>query len=410
MQQSQLQQWIGGVEPQPTDAVLGQTIAPPDQALVLGGMTGLEYRCHDPDPQNRVRALRAAMHYGGDRPLTPHDPGVGLVIRALLDQSPLVQRTAYRLLRDQPDPHIQRLLRTFLPYSLFDCLCRIPVGAAPSLSPTGQAIAYQQGNAVIVQELATRRILLKIPRLDPHPERYVLGGKGQLLVRLIHGDRNRLEVWQDGELTQQLYPPDPRLRCLAIAPNAPYLITGTMTGQLQRWDLSSGILHQATDGQAGRLSRRQSAIALTVSPDARLIASSHRNHTVQLWYPQRRRRPTVFPCHATALALSPDGQTLATAHWANEITLWTLRQKTPLGRLRSLSVGRADQLAFSPSGRILASGDRTGTIRFWDVYQGDCLHTLPAQHSPITQLIFAAQGHALLSCHADHHIRLWAVP
>ncbi|MDB9496691.1 hypothetical protein PN441_14055 [Spirulina major CS-329] len=396
--------------PQPTDAVLGQTIAAPDHGLVLGGIPALEHRLHDPDPHQRRQAVTAAMYYGGDRPLTPQDPGVALVIRALLDESSVVQRTAYRLLRDQPNPKIQRLLGTFLPYALFDCLCRIPVGAAPSLSPTGQAIAYQRGHHVIVQELATRRILLKIPRLDHHPERYALGNQGQLLVRLIDGEHNRLEVWQGGELTQQLYSHHHhRIRCLALAPAAPYLVTGTVTGQLQRWDLRSGTVQQTTNPQ-GPSSRRQGAIALTVSSDARLIVSSHRNHTVQLWYPQHRRRPAVLPCHATTLALSPDRHILATAHWANEITLWNLRQNAPLGRLRSLSIGRADQLVFSPSGRILASSDRTGTIRFWDIYQGDCLHTLHTQDSPITQLIFAAQGHALLSCHGDQHIRLWAVP
>ncbi|MEZ4736520.1 MAG: hypothetical protein R3E79_56255 [Caldilineaceae bacterium] len=68
--------------------------------------------------------------------------------------------------------------------------------------------------------------------------------------------------------------------------------------------------------------------------------------------------------------------------------------------------------AFHPAGRLLALGDSLGSIRLWDLAQGEpqWIHTMQS-HDWIEALAFSSDGRYLASTGAttDNSIHLWDV-
>ncbi|MEA5421478.1 hypothetical protein VB712_19830 [Spirulina sp. CCNP1310] len=335
-------------------------------------------------------------------------PDLAEAVRGLLDASPLVQRRAYRLLRDLPHPQVQKILRSLLPYGLFAQLCEIRVGEHLAVSASGKAIAHHTPQGLLIQTLANQRILYRIPG---QPSPCLLSGDGQTLIRILGQQEPSLELWQGGE--QQPTPPISGLKTVAlvsegmVGASCVSAIIAYRNGQVDRWHLATGKLIQRLPP-----TRHGSLLTLALSADGQTLATAHTGQRVRIVPPNGR--PYTLPIPAHHLALATDGQTLATAHPNQGIRLWDVVRGQPLGMLRSPAIGRINTLAFTPNGRVLATVLQTSQgphqIQFWDLHQGDCIQTLTAAGGPITQMVFAAQGHALLTAHSDQQLRLWAVP
>jgi hypothetical protein len=81
------------LDPHNTDAILGGQSPPPVNAVVLGGLAGVEQRLESESIAERIQALNNAVTYGDD--------GIDLAIRSLSDEDDKVRRLAKRLLRDR---------------------------------------------------------------------------------------------------------------------------------------------------------------------------------------------------------------------------------------------------------------------------------------------------------------------
>ncbi|MDX2099360.1 MAG: GUN4 domain-containing protein [Leptolyngbyaceae cyanobacterium bins.59] len=94
-------------QPKRYDVVLGGQSPMPLQGLVLGGLEGVQQRLRSRDPEHRAAALQEALNHGL--------VGLDMVIRALKDESPLVQRTAFLLLRDRTETKVRQALDLYTP-------------------------------------------------------------------------------------------------------------------------------------------------------------------------------------------------------------------------------------------------------------------------------------------------------
>ncbi len=98
-----------------------------------------------------------------------------------------------------------------------------------------------------------------------------------------------------------------------------------------------------------------------------LLATGTTSGRIDLWDVSTSALPRPLHGHISLvsfMALSPDGRTLATASWDRSIKLWdseTGRELRTLGRENWMYT-----LAFSPDGNTLASGGLNGVLRLWE--------------------------------------------
>ena len=92
-------------QPRDYDAVLGGQSPPPVDGVVLGGIEGVKRCLSNPVTQVRIAALSEALKYG--------DAGLDVLIQGLQDKSRLVQRFAYRLLRQKVEPQVKQALQAY---------------------------------------------------------------------------------------------------------------------------------------------------------------------------------------------------------------------------------------------------------------------------------------------------------
>ncbi|MEH1873596.1 STM4015 family protein [Nostoc sp.] len=97
-------------QPRDYDAVLGGQSPPPVDGVVLGGIEGVKRCLSNPVTQVRLAALSEALKYG--------DAGLNVLIQGLQDKSRLVQRFAYRLLKQKAEPQVKQALQAYKPWYL----------------------------------------------------------------------------------------------------------------------------------------------------------------------------------------------------------------------------------------------------------------------------------------------------
>lgn len=84
---------VNSNKPREFDAVFSKQVAPPSDAVVLGGIEGVKIRLNSSSEQAQLSALHEALKYG--------EVGLDLVIQALDDKSIKVKRAAYNMLKNK---------------------------------------------------------------------------------------------------------------------------------------------------------------------------------------------------------------------------------------------------------------------------------------------------------------------
>jgi WD40 repeat protein len=135
------------------------------------------------------------------------------------------------------------------------------------------------------------------------------------------------------------------------------------------------------------------------SPDSRYVAEStpyNRGHRPQIRILQLldKREISAFAKHsALAMSYSPDANVLASGHW-DLVTLWKPLTGEHLGALRGF--GRyVVSIAFSPDGMFLAAGTDLGTIQLWDVARREKIWSLNIGGLDVSTPVFSPDGSLL---------------
>jgi WD40 repeat protein len=180
-------------------------------------------------------------------------------------------------------------------------------------------------------------------------------------------------------------------------------------GGMELWDASSPPA-MPSDG-----SHANYATCLAWAPDGLSVATGSSDRRVILWDAATGQQIRSFHHDAwiQSVAISPDGMYLASGAADNAVKIWNLQT----GALVHTLTGHTDYVRtidFSPDGTLLASGaggfnTPDNSIKLWRVADGALLHTLTGHTEWVLEVTFAPGGAYLGSASRDGTIRFWQV-
>ena len=118
------------------------------------------------------------------------------------------------------------------------------------------------------------------------------------------------------------------------------------------------------------------------------------------WPGKRKFRDSLIAV-AAALALILGGMFLALSDSGGLVSL----EETLEGHTDAVR-----SVAFSPDGGMLASGSFDGTIKLWNVANGDLINTLEGHEEAVRGVAFSPDGKRLASASFDQTVNIWSLP
>ena len=157
-----------------------------------------------------------------------------------------------------------------------------------------------------------------------------------------------------------------------------------------------------------RLNQILSISALVFSPDGKKVVSGTVRGQIEMWDVETGAALTSFTIQnprqekITTLSFSSNGSLLAIGSHERIRVMGGSK----LTLLREID-GGVETLVFAPNDTVLVSGLRNGGIELWDVESGDKLTTLDGHSEPVETLVFSPDGKTLVSTGQDGTILVW---
>lgn len=148
-----------------------------------------------------------------------------------------------------------------------------------------------------------------------------------------------------------------------------------------------------------------------ISKDGLWAVSSAFNKTFLLWDVSNNKLVESLRGHedvCLAVSLSPDMRLIASGSNDLSIKLWDLETRKVISTLQGPTQDIYD-LEFSPDARLLVACSKDNSVRLYDVAGSKLLHILKGHTEMVMEAEFSPDGRYLVTGSADHSMILWDV-
>ena len=227
----------------------------------------------------------------------------------------------------------------------------------------------------------------------PDGKRFASAGEDRV-VMVWNTDTGRREMVLAGHPT--------RVMGLAFGPAGKTLASVDFEGTIIIWDLDQ----QREQLRFGYPGGATTAYCLALSPDGRMVATSH-----GVYEAASGRQINLDRFHASAIygvAFSADGTRLAVAHAEGRQFLFDTATWRVIGQT-NFSARQFISVSFAPDAEQVVTGEDGGTVQLWDTQP---LHpsTVIGHHTArIKSVAFSPDGKQVVSAGDDNVIALWDV-
>ncbi len=207
------------------------------------------------------------------------------------------------------------------------------------------------------------------------------------------GDNGIIHLWNtDNDASKKIYLLDPIknrlifhhpyyplwITRLVFSPNGKMLVSGTVGGKVQMWQVETGIeLCSLLEGKWFQEAKKKK------DGD---------------FFQHRTKEPI------TDLVFSTSGDMLAVTSLFNKTHFFKVEDQT---RIDEINMSRTDMLVYSPDDSFLVNGLPSGEIDVWDLTTKDKLTTLAGHKNGVNQLVFSADGKTMASIGSEGTILVW---
>ncbi|MEO8426905.1 MAG: c-type cytochrome domain-containing protein [Verrucomicrobiota bacterium] len=293
---------------------------------------------------------------------------------------------------------------------------------AVALTRDGQIAACGRANQIFIYSIPSGQLVTRLT--DPQlltKNRY--GKPGAAHRDLVHslafnpegsllasGGYREVKIWRFSKDNQQLaFPFAARktVQTVAVSPNGRWLATGGDDSLVTLWDLRTGNKLKTFGGHRGAIS------ALRFSPDGGRLLSGSRDKSIRVWdlaWGKLFARIQTLAAVNTVTWLE-NGKEIAAGGEDQVIRIWQLPdsagQQPMLEKELTGHQGAVTSLEPIPTaGKQLLSGSTDGTIRQWNVADGQIIRELK-HGGPVASVAVRGDGKFFASAGLDNAARLW---
>ena len=237
---------------------------------------------------------------------------------------------------------------------------------------------------------------------------------------LAYGRSNgTVEIWnletEQSDRTDRVG--DAEVTAVAISPKNRFLAATAWAQSGGDWSRAVQIFDMLT-GDLLMTFADTPSLALTFSPDEKLLASNGHDFSVNIWNLETREQVANLTGHRweiLSLAFSPDGELLVSGSIDNTVRIWDVNARRETAVLKGHNAG-IHSVAFSSDGKTIASGSTDETVKLWNVSTGQRLLTLRGFEHDVGYVMFSPNGNSLavgiwlLGAEGGGSVKLLAAP
>lgn len=224
-------------------------------------------------------------------------------------------------------------------------------------------------------------------------------------VRLASGGSDQtVRIWnaRTGEIIQTLAGHTDMIGGLSFSPDSARLVSASRDGSVRLWDGLSGL---PIDGFAFQTPTGPNgapfwATAAVYSPDGTKIAIGATNNLIYVLDANSGAVLNELSGHTgwvviRGIAFSPDSNTLLSAGLDGSVRAWNMADGQQLGVLEGHSLGIFG-ISLSPNGQLASASDQEGRVLIWDLSSGQPINRILVGQGQITSLAFAPDNTDLI--------------